>query len=152
MYVIIDHNKLIEVTTLFHLRIACNSLLGSKLPMLLIVCTKRTCKRIFNSFRPDVIVLPRSSGAARIAPSLPPGRTIPDAAAIFLHMDAARIKSPQVNFSRQQAKEYCSKGKAVYRRPPISNQLNPVGWTRNTKGGSITVPLSSCLTGLESAV
>jgi hypothetical protein len=34
---------------------------------------------------------------------------------------------------------------------PLTISLN-MSMTRNTKGGSITVPLTSCLTGLESAV
>ncbi len=34
----------------------------------------------------------------------------------------------------------------------VPRQLQLIGICRDTKGGSITVPLTSCLTGLESAV
>jgi hypothetical protein len=35
---------------------------------------------------------------------------------------------------------------------PLSQNGSPLLYTGNTEGGSITVPLTSCLTGLESAV
>ncbi len=44
--------------------------------------------------------------------------------------------------------------KAIYFCQEHQLDLNPQSWDEagNTKGGSITVPLTSCLTGLESAV
>jgi len=84
-----------------------------------------------------------------VAPMMRPG---------FYHCatTAAQTANKIQNFQKCLNKEISNKKCFDYSYPILTTVLQSGGGERvspgNTKGGSITVPLTSCLTGLESAV